>query len=427
MVSTYMLAGLFRYQICWGIISSQLWFTDGDLLPYTIKKKLNAGYSTQRRGRVFGRTNQVTSDSIGRIVDFQIQKGEGDLRSHIVSMGRKWQDELACAPVMIFDREGYGAELFFALSENKISFVTWEKNIDTQKLEASEAEHLGEEFKLNGKLYRIFEGEKNFVYTLKNARHQELTLRRCYIWNATSHRRALALANAGPEKLSTKDCALAILNRWGASENTFKHLSGKHLLHYQPGFVFTDSKKRQIVNSKHKESKALITSLKRQLNKLYKKFSKSEKPFNKESNHRQNSAHQRLKQEISDQEAQIDFLNLKVKELPEKIDISRLEDYDYFECICNESKKLFDFVTSSVLDAPKQMAEWLLPFYESKNEYIDLFYAITNCHGWIKSEEHKVTVRLGLFTARPMGSPGTGMPQTDRVRGNDAARQVTCN
>jgi len=394
MLSTQMLTDFFRYQIRVGIVSSQLWFTDGHLLPYTGKRKLHAGYSTQRRMPVSGRTNQVTSDSSGRIVDFQIQEGKGDLRSHIVSMGRKWQDELACAPVMVFDREGYGAEFFFSLSENKISFVTWEKNIDTQKLEALEDEHFHEEFKLNGKLYRFFEGKKNFIHTQKNGRDQEFTLRRIYIWNVTSHRRTCALANVGQDKLSTKECVQAILNRWGASENTFKHLADKHPLHYQPGFAFTDSKKQEIVNPRHKETKALISSLKRQLNKLYKKFSKSEETFNKDGSRRQNSAHQRLKQEILDQEAQIDLLSQKAKELPEKIDISRLEDYDCFECICNESKNLFDFVTSSVWNARKQMVEWLLPFYGNKNEYIDLFYAITSCHGWIKSEEHKVTVRL---------------------------------
>jgi len=32
--------------------------------------------------------------------------------------------------------------------------------------------------------------------------------------------------------------------------------------------------------------------------------------------------------------------------------------------------------------------------YENKNEYIDLFYAITYCHGWVKSDTHAVTVRL---------------------------------
>jgi len=393
-VSTQLLADFFRYQLQKGIVGIWLWFTDGHLLPYTGKNKLHAGYNTQRRMPHAGRTNFVTSDGSGRIVDFEIQEGKGDLRNYIVSLGRKWQGDLCATPVMVFDREGYGASFFFTMMENRICFVTWEKHIDTQKLKTLEAEIFSEEFKLNGKTYRVFEGEKTFTHTLENGDQHEFNLRRIYIWNVTSDRRTCALASVNADQLSTQGCAQAILNRWGASENTFKHLADKHPLHYQPGFVFVESEKQEITNPEYKEKKGLMSRMKRQLNKFYKKFSKSKEMLNQDGSPRQNSAHQRLKQEIEQQEAEIDRLKQKTKGLPEKIDISRLEDYRCFKRICNESKNLFDFVTSSVWNARKQMVEWLLPFYENKNEYIDLFYAITNCHGWIKSEKDKVTVRL---------------------------------
>jgi len=40
------------------------------------------------------------------------------------------------------------------------------------------------------------------------------------------------------------------------------------------------------------------------------------------------------------------------------------------------------------------MTEWLLCHYPNQNEYVDLFYTITQCHGWIKSEADRVVVRL---------------------------------
>jgi hypothetical protein len=272
--------------------------------------------------------------------------------------------------------------------------VTWEKHTDAQKLEALEAERFGDEFEHNGKVYRIFEGEKTFAHPLEEDRHHPFTLRRIYIWNVSSRRRTCALASVSPEQLSTQDCALAILNRWGASENTFKHLGAKHPMHYQPGFAFVESERQEIANPEHKEKKGLLAQMNRRLNKLCKKFSKSKQVLNKDGSVRQNSAHQRLKQEIAQKEAEIDRLKQAVKELPERIDISCLEDYTCFKRICNESKNLFDFATSAVWNARKQMVEWLLPFYDNKNEYIDLFYAITHCQGWVKSEKHQVTVRL---------------------------------
>jgi len=396
-ISTRLLKDFFRYQLRAGLVGMWLWFTDGHLLPYTGKQKLHPGYNTQRRMPVAGRTNLVTCDSSGRIVDFEIQEGKGDLRSYIVSLSKKWQNEYVQAPVMVFDREAYGCEFFHTLVENQVCFVTWEKYIDTDKLDAFGSEMFTESFEFNAKMYRIFEGEKTFTHKPEGGRDEEFTLRRIYIWNVTSNRRTSALAGVSPDKLSTQDCAMAILSRWAASENTFKHLADKHPLHYQPGFEMVDSEKQEITNPQYKQQQALLARLKTQLNKSYKKFSKSKEVFNKDGSIRQNSVHHRLKHKIEHQEAEIAELKRQIKQTPEKIDISLLEDYRSFKRICNESKNLFDFVTSSVWNARKQIVEWLLPYYENKNEYIDLFYAITNCQGWVKSEKHKVTVRLEPF------------------------------
>ena len=393
-ISKQLLTRFFRSQLQSGIVGAWLWFTDGHHLPYTGKRKLHAGYNTQRRMPEPARTNLVTSDSNGRIVDFEIQEGQGDLRGYIVHLAQKWQEDVTDTPVMIFDREGHGADFFHTLIDKKIPFVTWEKHIDTKKLESLEAECFKEQFEFNDKEYRVFEGEKAFTHAPENGPCQEFTLRRIYIWNVTSARRTCALAGISPEQMVTQDCARAILNRWGASENTFKHLADRHPLHYQPGYSFSESEKQEIANPDYKEKKELLVRTKKQLNKLYKKFSKSKEVFNKDGSVRENSVHERLKQEIVRQEAEIGHLQQEAKSIPERIDISLLEKYRCFERLSNESKNLFDFVTSCVWNARKQMVEWLLPFYDNKNEYIDLFYVITHCHGWIKSEKHKVTMRL---------------------------------
>jgi len=393
-ISALLLKDFFRHQVRAGLVGMWLWFTDGHLLPYTGKEKVHSGYNTQRRMPVAGRTNLVTSDISGRVVDFEIQEGKGDLRSYIVSLSKKWQGEFVQVPVQVFDREGYGAEFFHTLQKNHICFVTWEKYADARKLDAFTPEMFKDPFEFNAKTYSIFEGKKTFTHRLEDGSDEEFTLRRIYIWNLTSNRRTSALAGVSPDKMSTEDCALAILSRWGASENTFKHLVDRHPLHYQPGFEMVESEKQEITNPHYKQKQGMVARLKTQLNKSYKKFSKSKEVINKDGSIRQNSAHHRLKHKIENQEAEIEELKRQIKQIPEKIDITSLEDYSCFKRICNESKNLFDFVTSSVWNARKQMVEWLLPFYENKNEYVDLFYAIASCQGWVKSETHKVTVRL---------------------------------
>jgi len=182
-------------------------------------------------------------------------------------------------------------------------------------------------------VYRVFEGEKIFTLKPEGDSCQEFTLRRIYIWNVTSKRRTCALA--GTCSLNTQDCARAILNRWGASENTFKHLADRHPLHYEPGFKFVESEKQEIANPEYKEKKGLLSRIRKQLNRLYKKFSKTSEVFNKDGNPRENSAHQRFKKEIASQEAEMNRLQQETKELPERIDLSELEDYRCFLRITN--------------------------------------------------------------------------------------------
>jgi len=93
-------------------------------------------------------------------------------------------------------------------------------------------------------------------------------------------------------------------------------------------------------------------------------------------------------------EAEYTKLLDKKKQLPERVDVSNLENYKSFKKIDNEGKNLFDFVTASVWNARKDMTDWLLSHYPNENEYVDLFYAITQCHGWIKSGADRVVVRL---------------------------------
>ena len=293
-ISTQLLTHFFRSQLQMGIVGVWLWFTDGHHLPYTGKRQVHVGYNTQRRMPEPARTNMVTSDSSGRIVDFEIQEGKGDLRSYIVNLGKKWRDDLPHTPVMVFDREGYGAAFFYGLINERIPFVTWEKYIDTQKLEALDTNCFGEEFEFNGKKYRLFEGEKEFTHTTENGADQKFTLRRIYIWNVTSNKRTCALAGISPEFLSTQDCAQAILNRWGASENTFKHLGRQPSVALSAGVCVCQKRKTGNSQSGVQEKKGILSRIKKQLNKLYKKFSKSKEVLNKDGSPRENSAHERF-------------------------------------------------------------------------------------------------------------------------------------
>jgi len=383
----------FKQQIVCGLVSAWIWFTDGHLLPYTGKKKVHSGFNTQRKMMMPGQTNIVTCDISGRIVDFQIQEGKGDLKTYIIDLKKEWKQELTEIPLMVFDREGYGAPFFNTLIDNELPFATWEKNVDSKKLKELDDDDFNESFEMNNKKYRIFEGEK--VFTLEeNGTTKTFTLRKIYLWNQTSNRRTCGLAWDAGRPVSTLQCAQAILSRWGASENTFKHLYDKHPFHYHPGFKTVDSEKQLIANPAIKSIEKEIKDLRKKLDKTHKKNSKAKEVLNKDGSRRANSLKPRLEVEISRLEAKYKKLLNEKKLLPEKVDVSTLENYKSFKKIDNEGKNLFDFVTASIWNARKDMTDWLLCHYPNENEYVDLFYAITQCHGWIKSEADRVVVRL---------------------------------
>jgi hypothetical protein len=316
---------------------------------------------------------------------------------HIKSLYQEWKDEVPGCPLMVIDREIYGAPSFSTLVNEGIFFVTWDKNVDTKKLSELDDKLFTVKFEVNNKQYGAFEDEKSFKYTPPDGGEDDehnFKLRRIYLWNKTSNRRTCGLAWTGDQDISTEECAQAVLNRWGASENTFKHIKDRHPFHYHPGFKLTESSKQEIKNPKIKEKEGLIARIKKKLATLYKNMTKSKEILKKDGTPRKNSARERINAEINAMEADLKQIREEKKALPEKVDPSTLENYRSFKKIDNEGKNLFDFVTSSVWNARKDMVDWLRPYYNEENEIVDLFYAIADCHGWIKSTKDEVVVRM---------------------------------
>jgi hypothetical protein len=331
-----LLADYCRYQIRAGLVGVWIWLTDGHLLPYTGKEKVHYSYNTQRRMPVPGRTNQVTCDGSGRIVDFAIQEGKGTMKQWILDVVDKWQPELPTPPVAVFDREGYDAGFFFRLVHAGRPFVSWEKNLDANRLAAIEAQRFATDFTFNAKQYSVFEQPKEFSYTDERGETHTFTLRHIHLWNRSSDRRTCALVHADSSLLSLEEATRAILSRWGASENTFKHLQDRHPAHYHPGFTLVESECQDIANPDIKPLEKRIGRLRKALDKLYKQLTKTPQQTNKDGTVRGNSRHLRLQETIARKEQELKDLREEKARLPERVDVSTLQDYRSFKQMDNE-------------------------------------------------------------------------------------------
>jgi len=388
-----LLKDYFQYQIKSGLVSCWIWFTDGHLLPYTGKEKVHYSYNTQRQIPVPGRTNQVTCDISGRIVDFVIEEGKGGMKKQIMSLVNKWLPTLGIRPIVVFDREGYDSGYFSKLIKAGQPFATWQKNVDTKALAEIKDAEFNVHFEFNAKDYSVLEQEKIFTYTdPTSGETHTFTLRHLIIWNRSSQRRTAGLAWS--DSVTTKEAVCAILSRWGASENTFKHIQERHPFHYHPGFKLVESEQQDIANPQIKETDKLLARLKKELSKLYQKLAKSKEQTNKDGKPRRNNQKQKLQEGVQKIETEIKNLREDKKDMPPRVDVSGLDDYRSFKKVDNEGKYLFDFVTTSIWNARKQMVDWLHDYYDNDLDRVDLFYAITSCHGWIKNTDTQVCVRL---------------------------------
>lgn len=404
--SALLLKGFFADQLQRGLVGVQFWFTDGHLLPYTGEHKVHASYHTQRRMPTAGQTNLVTCDGRGRIVCFEIQEGKGDLRARVLVLGAYAHSQSpALMPVQVFDREGTGLEFFSALVAQNTPFVTWEKNADHQRFVAFDEQAFTDTLRLNDTDYRLLEETKTCCYAPEgegegeggrehaSSKHR-FDLRRVVLWNLRTNHRTSVLCFDGGLALSPELIAAAMLSRWGASENTFKHIKERHPYHYHPGFALSESEKQDIANPEIKVLEQRIQARKRQLARLYKQQANTKPSSNRDATPRANSKHQRLAADIAHGEAELQQLRDDKAKLPERVDVTGLADYRSFQAIDNEGKNLFDFVTASVWNARRQLIDWLEDDYAKDSDRVDLLYAILHCHGWVRSDEQWVVVRL---------------------------------
>lgn len=395
-ISNTLLKLFFKWQLGTSKVSSRFWFTDGHVLPYTGKERVHKVFNTKKREAEPGGISFVTCDFSGRIVDFVLKEGGSGLREHILDLHDKWEENYDKEeyPVHVFDREGDGCGFFYNLTKRCCPFVTWEKNADRKKLYGTDGSEFNKELEFNGIKYLYFEGSKNFVYKENESTEHKFSLRRFGIINTASNKRTSALAFSGHAELSQQDCIYGILNRWGASENTFKHLGDRHPLAYRPGFKLRESEKQTVINPEIKILDKQIKRQEKEYTRLCKDLAAKEKSVNKSGEQRKNGAYGILKTKLANVQEKKQQLKSQKSELPQRIDISGLTDYKNFKKHDNEGKNLFDFVNSISWKARKKGVEMLKGLYPHKNDIVDLFYAIINCAGTVEITENAIKVVL---------------------------------
>lgn len=377
----------FKRQIIKGIVSIWRIFLDGHLVPYSGKEKIHKAHSTQRNLMMPGQTEFFGHDSTGNIVYFDIQEGKGDMLKslrELSSLIKPYNGDTP--PLVVVDRELWGVEKF--LSIKNLRFVTWEKNCNKAQLAKLDTRNFSGNLKLNDKNYIFFEEKR----TYRSVNNKSIELRRVISRNTETGETFAIVSNDTIE--TTETIAESMLNRWGCSENGFKHLGTRTNMHYNPAWkIQEDSENQQIPNPEYIAIKKRLTKKKKELARIQKELGKKEPKLKKNGTPRKASVREKNIQKRNSLENEIKQISSEAAQYSERIDIRQTQSKP-FKTIDKEGKKWWNIAEMIFWDSRKKLSKLLFNYLPDNRDLLPVLDAITSSKGWIKSTKNSLIIRL---------------------------------
>jgi hypothetical protein len=301
--------------------------------------------------------------------------------------------------IVIFDREGYSAELFRILDGRdrdngkfKTRFISWAKyadkwtnNIESEKFDKSVTV-----------TYEIQEPEEIKYFETERVVKKYGKMRTIVIESGRDRKRAAIYTN--DKQMESGRIIQLICSRWG-EENLIKELMMKHLIEYSPGYETEEIEEQPIVeNPKVRELKQRRANLKSELSQIKSNFGHEviEEMANKTDWEEIKKKHLMLIADIESINSKITLLDLEIDKFPERIKFDeahgeRLVKFNY------EKKRFLDCIKVFTYNMEKQMCRLLLNYYGIKKEIYPALSMIMKRAGFVKLEGEKLRVQLRGF------------------------------
>ena len=378
----------FHYQMRKGLVSLWYLFIDGHFIPYTGKEKTHKNFHTQRAMMQPGQNEIFIHDIQGRIVYFDLQEGKGNMLEVIKEQSKTIAPYLDnVPPLFVADKEIWGVDKFLSMQDCR--FITWEKNTNAEETGLIDASLFSKSFALNDTEYQVYETSK--VY--KNIKGNSVKLRRIVIWNKKTGKRPVAVASDEYEDALT--LAKAMLNRWGKSENSFKHMGTRTKMHYNPVIkISRDSQNQDILNPEFIKLNKELSKLKRQLSKTEREIGQKPITLKKEGGIRKNQSRDYLLKQQNKLQSQIQEIKAKLEKCHQRVDSSSIEGKRQFKVIETEGKYLWDISETIMWNSRKYLSKLLEEYLPNKRDLLPVLDAITSSKGKVKITKDAVIVVL---------------------------------
>lgn len=376
-----------KLQILKGAVSLWRVFLDGHFVAYSGKEKIHKGYSTQRGLMMPGRTEFFAHDSNCNIVYFDIREGKGDIHESLCQISIQLQPYNGdIPPLIVVDRELWGIKKFLNLSDCR--FVTWERYCNKAVLKELPDSSFTGDLTLNKKNYLLFEKKK----TYSNKEGQSIELRRIIARNRKDGETVAIVTNDSME--TTQTIAESMLNRWGCSENSFKHMGVRTNMHYSPVWnIEEESHDQHINNPEYIRLKKELGEKKKQLTKIQKELGKKAPGLKKDGTPRKTPARERNIAKRKALNEEIDQINKQISQCNRRIDLRETQD-EHFKTIDNEAKNWWNISEMIFWNIRKKLSRLLFTYIPDDRDLLPVLDAITSSRGWIKSSKDIFMVRL---------------------------------
>jgi len=400
-----------------GLVKFGVLYIDGQFWPYHGIQEINMGYDTVRDKTMKGSYNFIAVDEKFNPVIFLVRASSEDLLdkiSEIINKVREIAKQIGIDSkelIVIFDREGYCAELFRILDcenvgetvthtrvDEKVKFISWAKYADQWVYEFSE-----EEFKNTATVkYEIQKSEEIKYFETERTVSKYGKIRAIVIQSGRKKYRTAIYTNATSQELSAETIIQLICRRWG-QENVNKALKINHYIDYYPGKGLWESEEIEeqpmVDNPALREIKQRKSNLVSQLHglelKLAKKILKDAKD---ETNWKEiKIAENETLANIAVLNKQITMIDLEIEKLPKEIKYEEARGGRKLFKLDYEKKRFLDCIKVFAYHMQKKMCEILLNYYDNRKEIYPALDMIIRRGANVRLEHGELIVRLKRF------------------------------
>ncbi|MEK7615090.1 MAG: putative transposase [Patescibacteria group bacterium] len=386
----------------WGVM-----YIDGHFLPYYGMYSITKGWHGVRQIAMKGSYNFLAVDGEFRPWLFLIRSSSEDLLEKIPELIEKAKKlglaaglsaEAVNKLIVLFDREGYSAELYRYLEgkdqgegKRRAIFVTWAKYADKWVNEMAE-ESLDQTAEIT---YAIRKPQEVRYVETHRTMNKYGKIRAIVIQSGKEKQRAAIYTNATVEELGGAAIAQLMCRRWG-EENRIKELLLRHEINYMPGYVLEGLDEQPWVNNpKVRELKKKRAELVSELRQF--KVQLAEEVLKQKQAQPVTVDNFPVLENIVRVENEILLVNGELDGLPGKVRFNEAHDGKELAALNYEKKRFLDCIKVFVCNLTEAMCQLLLKYYDRRKEILPALSMIVERAGDVKMERGQVRVTLRRF------------------------------